>query len=203
MKALLLAALLVQTPLTNQDVVSMVRAGLSAEIIGAKIKASAVNFDTSPSALKELKGAGVPDGVLLAMLEPREAKAEKAPARYVPLADVRRILVSEMGNSDDASRFRDLLVEELAARGFTVVDSEEDADAILSGSIATQLQQGTTKARATARLKSPDGRPLWSDDFGVRFVVGFGRARDSVKLRAEDVASALGDAVKKAKKQSK
>jgi hypothetical protein len=55
--------------LTNTDVLEMLKAGLAPEIITAKIKASATQFDTSPDALQELKKAGVPDAVILAMVE--------------------------------------------------------------------------------------------------------------------------------------
>jgi hypothetical protein len=56
-------------PLTNKDVLEMLKAQLTAEIVIAKIKASASNFDTSPTALQELKTAGVPDTVILAMVQ--------------------------------------------------------------------------------------------------------------------------------------
>ncbi len=59
----------VQVALTNSDVVGLVRAGISAEIIIAKIKTTSCSFETSPSALKDLKDAGVPDGVILAMVQ--------------------------------------------------------------------------------------------------------------------------------------
>jgi hypothetical protein len=66
--------------LTNQDVIELVKAGLSSEVLTAKIKSSACNFDTSPSALKDLKGAGVPDGVILAMVQvPTGSDAGLAP----------------------------------------------------------------------------------------------------------------------------
>ena len=55
--------------LTNADVLEMLRAGLAPEIITAKIKASAARFDTSPDTLQELKRTGVPDGVILAMVQ--------------------------------------------------------------------------------------------------------------------------------------
>jgi hypothetical protein len=58
-----------QGPLTNDDVVSMVKAGLGADIIVAKIKTATCSFDTSPTALKELKDADVPDGAILAMVQ--------------------------------------------------------------------------------------------------------------------------------------
>jgi hypothetical protein len=54
--------------LVNKDVVEMVSAGLSSEIILAKINSSRCDFDTSASGLKDLKTANVPDTVMLAMI---------------------------------------------------------------------------------------------------------------------------------------
>ena len=56
------------TSLTNKDVLEMVKAGLTGDVIVAKIKSSPANFDTSPAALAELKAANVPDAVILAMV---------------------------------------------------------------------------------------------------------------------------------------
>jgi hypothetical protein len=60
-----------KTPgLTNADVVKMVKAGLSPQVVVASIRAQSQNsFDLSPSALIALTKAGVPDGVLVAMQE--------------------------------------------------------------------------------------------------------------------------------------
>jgi hypothetical protein len=58
----------VSRELTNEDVLSMVRAGLSPEVIVAKIGSSPCKFDTSPGALGDLKKAGTPDAVILAMV---------------------------------------------------------------------------------------------------------------------------------------
>lgn len=69
----------VSASLTNKDVVEMLKAGLSADVVVAKIKSSATNFDTSPAALTELKAANVPDAVILAMV--------KGPAADAPDAD--------------------------------------------------------------------------------------------------------------------
>lgn len=55
--------------LTNKDVLEMVKAGLSPAIIVAKIKGSTSDFDTSPTALQELKSAGIPDEVMLVMVQ--------------------------------------------------------------------------------------------------------------------------------------
>jgi TonB family protein len=55
--------------LTNKDVLEMLRAGLSQEVVIAKIKSSACSLDTSPAVLKELKAANVPEEVILAMVQ--------------------------------------------------------------------------------------------------------------------------------------
>lgn len=54
--------------LTNQDVLGMLKADLAVELIVAKIKASACNFDTSPDTLKKLQADGVPGEVIMAMI---------------------------------------------------------------------------------------------------------------------------------------
>jgi hypothetical protein len=203
--ALVIASLFFfQAALTNKDIVDLTKGGIAPEIIVAKIKVSPKSFDTSPDALKELKKEGVADSVIIAMLEPTKteqpSEQPQTANRFVPLEQVKRIYLAEMGKSDDAERFRYLLNDELAAKGFTVVENEEDADATLSGIVSTQLSKGTTHARAAVKLKSPDGRLLWQDEFGVHIVFGFGK-RDSIKLRAEDVADGLRDAVKKAGKK--
>ena len=55
--------------LTNEDVVKMVQAGLSTDLIMARIKKAETDFDTSPLALAGLPQRGVPNQILLAMLE--------------------------------------------------------------------------------------------------------------------------------------
>jgi hypothetical protein len=55
--------------LTNADVLDMLNAGVSQEVVVAKIKKSACEFDTSPSALKALKASSASDVVVLAMIE--------------------------------------------------------------------------------------------------------------------------------------
>lgn len=56
-------------PLGNQDIIDLLKAGLTSEVVVAKIKASACDFDTSPASLKDLKSAAVPDAVILAMVQ--------------------------------------------------------------------------------------------------------------------------------------
>ena len=67
MRMFLLSLLL--ATLGNADIVKLVKAGLSAETIEAKISASETDFDTSTDALVALAGEGVPDRVIRAMIE--------------------------------------------------------------------------------------------------------------------------------------
>ena len=69
-----------QKALTNQDVVDLVKTGLSPDIIKAKIRASTCQFDTSTAGLKGLKDAGVPDSVIVAMVDPSNKSAGTADA---------------------------------------------------------------------------------------------------------------------------
>lgn len=66
-----------QEKLTNKDVIEMVKTGVSIEIITAKIKASKTEFDTSPTALQELKKEGVPDALVIVMLQPTSSSEVK------------------------------------------------------------------------------------------------------------------------------
>ena len=67
-----------QEVLTNDTVVQMVRAGLAESVIVQKIRSSQRNFDTSTAALIKLKGAGVSDRVLEAMMGGTTAPAAPA-----------------------------------------------------------------------------------------------------------------------------
>src|SRR5258705_6808118 len=58
-----------QKALTNKDVLEMLKSGLPADIVDAKIKVSHCNFETEMSDLKAMKDGGVPDGVVLAMVQ--------------------------------------------------------------------------------------------------------------------------------------
>ena len=56
-------------PLTNADILDLLKAGVSQDVVIGKIRKSECNFDTSPAALKALKSANIPDAVTLAMVE--------------------------------------------------------------------------------------------------------------------------------------
>lgn len=69
-------------PLTNDNIVTMVQAGLPQDVIVEKIKASKTAFDTSTEALVALKKAGVGGDVIRIMVNPA---AEASPTGSPPL----------------------------------------------------------------------------------------------------------------------
>jgi TonB family protein len=127
-----------RSALTNGDVVSLVKAGVGAQIILAKIHNSSCNFDTSPAALERLKVEKVPDKVSLAMIDcspsepvrgytggrifsvggdvsppapiydPEPEYSERARAANLQGADILSIVVTEEGNVEDVRVVRPL-----------------------------------------------------------------------------------------------
>jgi hypothetical protein len=75
--------------LTNADVLDMLHAGLSQEIVIAKIGASTCKFDTSPAALKGLKAMNVSDAVILAMVQAPIGPRGQEPPNGEPSVRVR------------------------------------------------------------------------------------------------------------------
>lgn len=61
--------------MTNDEVISLTKAGLAGSVIIGKIRTSKSNFDMSTDALIKLKQSGVPDDVVGAMLEAKSGKA--------------------------------------------------------------------------------------------------------------------------------
>lgn len=64
--------------LTNDDIISLTRAGLSSSVVIGKIRSSKSNFDLSTDALIKLKGAGVGDDIVGAMLEAKSGRSVTA-----------------------------------------------------------------------------------------------------------------------------
>jgi S1-C subfamily serine protease len=80
-------------PLTNADIIALVKVGIGVEVIKAKIGASPHEFDTSAQGLAQLKAAGVPDELVVAMLGAGSAGARPRSSRVVDQlsADYRRL----------------------------------------------------------------------------------------------------------------
>ncbi|MCX6631883.1 MAG: hypothetical protein NTW28_30105 [Candidatus Solibacter sp.] len=101
--ALFLTVCLAQSVLTNDAILKMAKAGLGEEILLSTIKAQPGLYSTAPEDLIALKGAGVSDKVIAAMIE-KAAPAAGAPvpaaAAGNPLAAVPKVApgpVNEVG----------------------------------------------------------------------------------------------------------
>jgi hypothetical protein len=71
-------------PLTNADVMKMVKAELPESTVIAAIEGNPVAFDSSVDALIELKSGGVSPKIIEAMLTPRHPIPKEAPAPTAP-----------------------------------------------------------------------------------------------------------------------
>jgi len=114
-----------QAVITNQDVTGMLKAGISPEIVAAKVKNSKCRCDTSPAALGELKSAGVPDNVILAMVE----SVAPPPSGLDDIGQAKSVYLVSKGT--DLKVF-DHLAEKLRKWGrWTIVTRPEQADLLL------------------------------------------------------------------------
>jgi hypothetical protein len=135
------------TELTNKDVLDMVKSGLATEIVVAKIKASPGNFDTSATTLAELKGASVPDAVIMAMVggvmgTPSTA-AEQNPLVEVKVPDGTEIEIQLKNNaSGEELKVGDIVdftvLRPVVVSGVTIIDK----DAPAKGRITTAKKAG-------------------------------------------------------------
>lgn len=125
----------VSTSLTNKDVLDMVKASLTSDVIVAKIKSSATNFDTTPAALAELKAANVPDAVILAMVNGPANSGETPPADgIVTVPDGMEIEIQLKSNaSGEELKVGDIVdfvvVRPVQVNGLTIFEKEAAARA--------------------------------------------------------------------------
>jgi hypothetical protein len=168
-------------PLTNADVISMVKAGLAESTIILSIQHSSTVFDTSPQALISLQSQGVPQKVQDAMITaesekptPPSGPTARTPTNPASVASVpggstksaeikastpdlhkiRKILLEMDWAEDDNARPREVMAIEKHTC-LRVVDTLGAADASLNWS-----NQGLMGVALD--LLSKDGKELWS-----------------------------------------
>jgi hypothetical protein len=160
------------SPLTNADIVTMVRAKLPSALIIEKINTSSCAFDTFPTVLAELKYRGVPDEILMAMVRaPRGDRsspvvpASASRARVPPLRD---------GSGLDANDATGVITEIAIPDGtplevestFTVSSGEVQEGSAISFTVVHPVKvNGHTViaagARATARVTKAKKGGSW------------------------------------------
>jgi len=178
-------------PLTNADVMTMVRAKLPAALIIEKINNSSCRFDTFPSVLAELKYKGVPDEVLMAMIQaPHGGRGTVAKSKTAaPIKDVPSVLTQltvpdgtplEVECTYTVSSSE---VEEGSPVSFTVVHP------ILINGI-TVIARG---ARATARVTKAKKGGSWGRAGTLAWMMQDVAAVDGTKIPLEFAKSMKGD----------
>ena len=70
--------------LTNDDIITLVKAGLPSAVIVAKISSSSTDFDTSVDALLALSAESIPPDVLTAMAEAGKQAPAPSPSPVAP-----------------------------------------------------------------------------------------------------------------------
>lgn len=73
--------------LDNKDIVLMVESKFSADVIKALIESGSCDFDISPTAVGDLKKKGVPDDVILLMIQKGRGAAAAAPPKRSRIKD--------------------------------------------------------------------------------------------------------------------
>ncbi|HEX8686366.1 MAG TPA: hypothetical protein VF654_07685, partial [Pyrinomonadaceae bacterium] len=141
-------------PLTNADVQKMVEAKIAPEVIVEKIKASPCDFDTSPEALRRLRGGGVPDALLLVMVmspkcnpQPPRRAAVRVPAGTPVELETAYTFDSQLTRKGDAVTFR--VVNPVVVDGQVVIEKGATATALV-----TRAERGGHWGRA--------GRIAWT-----------------------------------------
>jgi hypothetical protein len=138
----------VVAPLTNRNVIGMQAMRMSPEVIIAKINASPTSFDTTAYGLQKLKAAGVPDKVIVAMVQAPSQAAGPTPVAVaapdaappnpefvqvkVPDGTPVEMVLPEAISSDDAREGMIIhlkVTKDVVVDGVTIVHKDSDARA--------------------------------------------------------------------------
>lgn len=160
-----------QEKLTNKDIVDMTKSGLPESVILAKIKASPTNFDTSPTALQELKQAGISDAVILAMVQPSESPTS------APLAETTKEIEMTI---PDGTEFEIELKNNLSGQEAKMgdkVDFTVVRDVQING--VTVIEKG---ASATARITVGKKAGYWGKSGKLEWAMNDVQAVDGVRI---------------------
>jgi hypothetical protein len=109
------------------------------------------------------------------------------------LHKVERIFVGDMGQGNEAERFRLLLAQELSRANFKTVDRLENADAILTGVLVVRTYEYKSDAKATVVLKNAKGETVWESGFDPPKKPKVKRLNDPVMFQAQVIARRLRD----------
>ena len=146
------AAVLAQDTMTNEEVISLSKAGLANSIIIGKIRTSKTNFDMSTDALIRLKQSGVGDDVVTAMLEAKSGVA----AAGAPTNSSGAAPVTPAGDPNDPMLKHNygiyLYEEKDGARKMTQLKPNVSAKNRTGGIFTSSLTYNISKVKTKAQL---------------------------------------------------
>jgi hypothetical protein len=182
------------TALRNADIITMVRAKLPTALIIEKINTSSCSFDTFPSVLAEMKYKGVPDEILMAMVQAPHgdrrssslAKNRTANTAAIEVPTVLTPITIPGGTPLEVEATYTVSsseVEEGSAVSFTVVHP-----VIING--VTVIARG---ARATARVTKAKKGGSWGRAGTLAWMMQDVIAVDGSKVPLEFSKSTRGD----------
>lgn len=169
--------------LNNKDVSDLSKAGLTSQIIVAKIKSAATEFDTSPAALQELKAAGVPDEVILAMVQAGSGNTASAPA---PSANARAEVKVSDGTQLEVELINNVSGQEVKVGD--LVDFKVLSPVQFNG--VTIFDKG---ASARARITTAKKSGHWGHAGKLEWAMQDVQAVDGNRVPARFTQRALGD----------
>ena len=167
-------------PLTNEDVVKMVKAGLGPQIILATIKSQPGAFDVSPDALVALKNAGVTDEITAALIQSAAsspAKAEGPRGNKVTLADGTEVTLRLLKSVSSAT-----------AKEEERVDFETAKDVVADGVVVIKKGAPAWGKVIQARPKKSFGRSGKLD-----FTIDYVKSVDGQNLSLRSTREIKGD----------
>lgn len=180
----LTATFFAQQPLTNADIISLTKSGLSAEVVSAKIKQSGGSFDTSATALTDLKKSGVAESVILAMIE-----------AGVPAATATIPVTAPSGANTVTLKSGTPIELELA---YTVSSADlKEGDAVSFRVVQPIQVNGITViergASATARVVKAEGGKSWGRGGNLTWAIQHVMAVDNQKVPLDYTAGSKGN----------
>jgi len=180
--------------LKNADIMTMVRAKLPTALIIEKINTSSCSFDTFPSVLAELKYKGVPDEILMAMVQAPHGGRRQSPQAKNRTSDAATVEVPTVLTPITIPDGTPLEVEAT----FTVSSAEvEEGSAVSFTVVHPVVINGSTViargARATARVTKAKKGGSWGRAGTLAWMMQDVMAVDGSKVPLEFSKSTRGD----------
>jgi hypothetical protein len=140
--------------LTNEKIVTMTRAGLSATLIVNKIRSSKTNFNVSTDELIRLKQAKVSDDIINAMVE--ASSSASASISRTGAGDVARTDANDPLSAHEAGIY--LIEEKDGQKRMTELEPSISSQSKSGGFFTSAMTGGLTKIKSKAVLASPNAR---------------------------------------------